>query len=619
MSKKIKKYKEYDEKCDNYVYSNKYGFIGNKLGGNMKKKFKNMKLVNVLSSIAYLASLFIFVTGSLGLLASGKIYNNSKEIVYYKEWKEEILYVKVSLEEICNNSISIASSNNNRRNLEILEKENKLVNEFFESINDSTDLDENEINYINNIKKKYIELYKFSENIVSKYSSNNDAHIEGEMIIPENQNNGPSTERDVVVEEIRQVWESIETEIDNFIAYIDSYTDEALDNNGRVYVYTKNIIFTILILCSSSFIFIAINTKKIVRKAISEIKDILKNVSEGKLNMEFDYDGKSEFAEMRQSIKGAIGSFGTMILGVNSISNNVNDMAGELSKISNNLMENTKEIEASIQDVTSGTVEQANDLVSINNALDSFSEAIEGFIENLSHLNTNSNQISKSANVSNEKMDKLSVTFNYIEETFKQLIERIDLLGDNISKVNDITTLIDNISEQTNLLALNAAIEAARAGEAGKGFAVVAEEIRKLAEQSKESAGHISELVGEVSSETSDIVNVSGDVSKKLNHSLDVIGDSMRSFNEIVTLIEEVVPRINNLADTSRQIGEEKSSIVEMVENASAIAEEVSASAQEITTVLKSISVGSEDVGNRSNELNGLTNTLKSTLDEFEI
>lgn len=573
---------------------------------NMKKKYKNIKMTNILGAIAYLASFLIFVTGVSGIYANEKLNRNMHTIIEYKDWREEVVELKATLKEIYDSGIDNIVIGSKKD----IDKQVKIVDDFFAEINSLDTLDEEERKYCNNIESYYNELKDKRKLYMSNFEN---------IKLTEDNVEEYGEELEKSVKSLELVWENVSTELDNFSQYINSYTVEAANQSRKIAYLSCGIIFLILVVGSISFIGIAIFLRKAAKDSIDNIKDILKNVSDGNLAVDFDYEGKSEFVEMRQSIKSAIGSFGTMILGVNSISNNVNTMAKELSSISSNLMDNTKEIEASIEDVTNGTIEQANDLIKINNALDGFSEVIEGFIENLKHLNSSSYQISNSANVSNEKMDNLAVTFNYIEETFKNLVERIDKLGANISKVNDITTLIDDISEQTNLLALNAAIEAARAGEAGKGFAVVAEEIRKLAEQSKVSAGHISDLVSEVSGETSDIVNVSDDVSKKLNNSLSVIGDSIDSFNEIVDLIEDVVPRINSLTDASNEIGKEKGNIVEMVENASAIAEEVSASAQEITGALKSISVGSEDVGSRSKDLSELTNTLKTTLDEFNI
>ena len=83
----------------------------------------------------------------------------------------------------------------------------------------------------------------------------------------------------------------------------------------------------------------------------------------------------------------------------------------------------------------------------------------------------------------------------HIKEFVQSTSDSATVLFDNTSKITDILDDINSVAGQTNLLALNASIEAARAGESGKGFAVVAEEIRKLSEQSKESAVSIQEIL----------------------------------------------------------------------------------------------------------------------------
>ncbi|MCD8503033.1 MAG: methyl-accepting chemotaxis protein [Bacillaceae bacterium] len=87
----------------------------------------------------------------------------------------------------------------------------------------------------------------------------------------------------------------------------------------------------------------------------------------------------------------------------------------------------------------------------------------------------------------------------------------VTTLEEHSKEISNIITIITNIADQTNLLALNAAIEAARAGEEGKGFAVVANEVRKLAEQSSQSASKITTFIHDIQSETANIVKLMND------------------------------------------------------------------------------------------------------------
>ena len=93
------------------------------------------------------------------------------------------------------------------------------------------------------------------------------------------------------------------------------------------------------------------------------------------------------------------------------------------------------------------------------------------------------------------KVKEVISNIEAIRDSSKDVSGLINKLGHSSHKIGEIVGLITSISSQTNLLALNAAIEAARAGEAGRGFSVVAEEIRKLADESNESAKSIVAMV----------------------------------------------------------------------------------------------------------------------------
>ena len=136
-------------------------------------------------------------------------------------------------------------------------------------------------------------------------------------------------------------------------------------------------------------------------------------------------------------------------------------------------------------------------------------------------------------------MDILGAAVNMILQTEKNVVDTSEFVTEFSNQIKEIITLlqaITGISEKTNLLALNAAIEAARAGEAGRGFNVVAEEIRKLAENSRqtvEDIQNITQKIVEGSNNATEAMNKTKEVSTKSTNSVKQVQDNFMLINEL--------------------------------------------------------------------------------------
>lgn len=310
----------------------------------------------------------------------------------------------------------------------------------------------------------------------------------------------------------------------------------------------------------------------VTRAIIGPVKEMIEGVSRvanGDFTKNIDVKSRDEIGQLAGSI--------------NQMREQLRELVRNITIISQSLAAHSQELAASTEEV-SATIEE---VASTTNEVSSISQ--QGS-ENAHAAAQDADRVQVVAQRGNEAVTATVSKINGIAATSQQVNVAVQDLGAISKQIGDIINVITGIADQTNLLALNAAIEAARAGEQGRGFAVVAEEVRKLAEQSANAAGEISNLINRVQRGVDQAVLAMEKGINEVQSGVQVADTAGQSLNEIINAVTNTVDLIRSVATGTEQTNEGINQLASANQQISSSIQEVAGAAGELSKMAEQLS-----------------------------
>lgn len=288
---------------------------------------------------------------------------------------------------------------------------------------------------------------------------------------------------------------------------------------------------------------------------------------------------------------------------VNGLSDEAANNVEEIRTVSEQVSQSTQTITETVnrQDERAQTAsEETADLSATVEEITSTTESVAASAEQTADRGDRGQQAAESA------IDELDA----IQEQSAVAVETVDQLSERMSEIEEIVDFITEIAEQTNTLALNANIEAARAGGDGDGFAVVAQEVKSLAEETKEATEEIDELVTNIRERTDATVDDMTDVQTRVD-------EGTATVEEALTALDEIAAQARETSDGMEQIQTATQQQASAAQNVARLADELSDLTREAATEAETVAASTEEQTASINELSRQVSTLSERTAEL--
>lgn len=565
---------------------------------------RNIKIRSKLFVIIIISALALSIVGIQGVGGLSKLSKGS-EMIYQDQLIPNQLFARLKANnlDLDTYKFELMVTKDSDRN-ETLQKNIKEKNEENNTLMEKID----QLKLMDNVSEKY-------ESFKSEYKKLQDISSQMLSLAVKNENDKAY---DVYLKEMEPQRETVNQLIEDI---------QTLNADNAKTIYQRDSkeagsIITLLIIVIAASLVLSISIgllmTRLITKPIKDIQALFAETEQGDFTVKGTYQSKDELGLLTASFNKMVAGVRSIIETVGETSHQVASSSQELSASADESTKASEYISTTIQELAVGSDQQVESVENSRTVIKGMTEFAGRISSSAEKAAATADQTAKMSLEGTKAIDKVSAQMQSINETVVSLSEAFKHLTERSNEIGNITEVITSIAEQTNLLALNAAIEAARAGEQGKGFAVVADEVRKLAEQSAQSAEQITRLITIIQNDTKQTMNSVISATGEVKEGLVVVHEAGGAFQKIKNSITEVVTQINdvtnlvkNLTAGTSEIETAISGVKEVAETAAGSTQTVSAATQEQLASMEEIAAASQILAQNAEELQHLIQKFK--------
>lgn len=347
---------------------------------------------------------------------------------------------------------------------------------------------------------------------------------------------------------------------------------------------------------------------------LTKIQKLADRMAVGDLSSNVDIRSNNEYGKTGKALNDAQTQMVGLISNIKHISADLENAVTEFSDNFSRMDESIQNVSIAINEIAENINQQAESTATASDNVERMAEGIEETAHAITTLEGNSEIM---ADRSTKSMDSFKQLIDINEKTkvdIDSMYTQTESNNEAVNRIREAAGLIGDIAEQTNLLSLNASIEAARAGEAGKGFSVVAEEIGKLAQQSDDTVGQITNIIEELTVNSENSMNIMKAMSEASDVQVNVIQQTREMFMELKNASDACTASIKTISERMDNLNAQRESITDTIVTLNNIATDNASSTQETSAMSSelgsAVTQASELVQSLANDMNVLTENL---------